>query len=494
MEALSRADELNIYFSDFFRVTKTQLRKYGAFNISLLADLPLFVDPFLLFNSRKPKYRALHDQIIKYLRFLKDKSAGGDLPPGLLDAWYRFPEIQQNWLGFSGKGNRGHGLGGEFAQALHSNLGKIFGTFGTERITKGSHLEKLCLIREGVGRDNISDFTNNLILAFLLEYTESFATRFIDPDLRRRCTVRKVRFNYETESWEGGSYNLPFYINDYVLLTPKDILTKSDTWINKTDLVDDFETIPYAIPDPALRAEIDNYFRKVLPRKPTRLDEREAAFRTIQHFPVVIDFYIKHKEDTGDRAVSISSERVRFSERLYLDQFRNIAALLGQTTGFYTISGDTYDEALQRALFFKDVIENKGGHRFFYVDGEPLEREEDLHILYRMTWFATTSDVTREANDGRGPVDFKISKSSKDKTLVEFKLAKNSHLERNLERQTEVYEKASDAPRSIKVIVYFSAGEKKRLEAILKKLKLDGREDIVIVDARKDNKPSGSKA
>jgi len=258
--------------------------------------------------------------------------------------------------------------------------------------------------------------------------------------------------------------------------------------------VDDFETIPYAIPDAALRAEIDNYFRKVVPRKPTRLDEREAAFRTIQHFPVVIDFYIKHKEDTGDRAVSISSERVRFSEQLYLDQFRNIAALLNQTTGFYTISGDTYDEALQRALFFKDVIENKGGHRFFYVDGEPLEREEDLHILYRMTWFATTSDVTREANDGRGPVDFKISKSSKDKTLVEFKLAKNSRLERNLERQTEVYEKASDAPRSIKVIVYFSAGEKKRLEAILKKLKLDGREDIVIVDARKDNKPSGSKA
>jgi hypothetical protein len=36
----------------------------------LLADLPLFVDPFLLFNSRKPKYRALHDPIIKYLRFL----------------------------------------------------------------------------------------------------------------------------------------------------------------------------------------------------------------------------------------------------------------------------------------------------------------------------------------------------------------------------------------------------------------------------------------
>lgn len=491
---INKANELNIYFSDVFGVTKSQLKKYGAFNISLLADLPLFVDPFLLFNSKKPKYRALHDRMIQYLRFLKEKSSDQNLPRGLLDAWYRFPEVQQNWLGFSGKGNRGHGLGFGFAQALHSNLGKIFGSFGAEKVTRGSHLEKLCLIRDGVGRDNISDFTNNLILAFLLEYTQGFAARFIAPELRRSCTVSRVHFNYETESWEMGSFDLPFYINDYVLLTPKEILTRDDTWINKTDLVDDFTSIPLAIPNEALRAQVDNYFRMILPHKPTRPEEREAAFRTIQQFPQLIDFYIKQKEDTGERAASISSEHVHLSERLYLDQFQGLALLLREKTGFYSNPGKTYQEALGRVKFFKDVIENKGGHRFFYLDGSPVEREEDLHILYRMTWFATTSDVTREANDGRGPVDFKISKGSRDKTLVEFKLAKNSHLERNLERQTKIYEEASDAPRSIRVIVYFTESQKEHVEAILKKLNLLGREDVVLVDARKDNKPSGSKA
>jgi hypothetical protein len=493
---MNEAGGLNIYFSDFFGVTKSQLKKYGAFNISLLADLPLFVDPFLLFNSKKPKYRALHDRIIEYLRFLKEKSSDQSLQRGLLGAWYMFPEIKQNWLGFSGKGNRGHGLGTGFAQALHSNLGKIFGSFGAEKVTKGSHLEKLCLIRAGVGRDNISDFTNNLILAFLLEYTQGFATRFIAPELRRRCTVRRVHFNFETESWEEGSFDLPFNINhnDYVLLTPRELLTRDDTWINKTDLVDDFASIPLAISNEALRAQIDNYFRMMLPREPTRSEEREAAFRTIQQFPQLIDFYIRQKEDTGERAVSISSERLHLSERLYLDQFQGLALLLQEETGFYSNPGKTYREALGRVAFFKDVIENKGGHRFFYIDGSPVEREEDLHILYRMTWYATTSDVTREANDGRGPVDFKISKGSRDKTLVEFKLAKNSHLERNLERQTKVYEKASDAPRSIRVIVYFTEHEREHVEAILKKLNLLGRDDVVLVDARNDNKPSGSKA
>ena len=112
----------------------------------------------------------------------------------------------------------------------------------------------------------------------------------------------------------------------------------------------------------------------------------------------------------------------------------------------------------------------------------------------RRRGYATESDVTREANDGRGPLDFKVSRGSKDKTLVEFKLAKNSQLEKNLKHQAEIYQKASDADRAIKVIIYFTAREKKRLEGILKKLKLDGHKDVVLIDARKDNKPSGSKA
>src|SRR5438309_181450 len=102
---------MRVYFSDFFEVSPKTIEKYGAFNISLLSDLPLFIDPFLLFNSKKTHYRQLHDEIIGYLRFLKDKSATQNLDPGLLRAWYRFPEVKQNWFGFTASGNRGSGLG-----------------------------------------------------------------------------------------------------------------------------------------------------------------------------------------------------------------------------------------------------------------------------------------------------------------------------------------------------------------------------------------------
>jgi hypothetical protein len=284
--------------------------------------------------------------------------------------------------------------------------------------------------------------------------------------------VQKVRFNYDTETWESGTFDLPSFDGDYVLLTPREILTRDETWINKGDLVKDFDSIPTAIPNAALRAQISNYFRKILPKEPTREDKRGAVSQTVLQFPELIDYYIKYKEDHGSEAESISNKKVRVSHQLYLEQFKTLVDLLRRTTGFYAVGGISHAEAKERVLFFKDVIENKGGHRIFYVQGKPIEREEDVHILYRMTWFASESDVTREANDGRGPVDFKVSKGARDKALVEFKLAKNSQLERNLKNQAEVYQKASDAERTIKVIVYFSASEKARVDRILKKLNI----------------------
>jgi hypothetical protein len=488
------AQQLNLLFSDFFGVPQRTVERYGAFDISLIADLPLFVDPFLLFNSKKRKYRQLHGQMIDYLRFLRDKSANDEVDPGLIRAWYVFPEVRQNWLGFTLTGNRGRGLGQEFARSLNANLGRLFRSFGNEKITKGSHIEKLCLIRDGVGRDTISDFTNNLILGFLLEFTQDFARRHIDRSLRKTVTVNKVRFNYETESWEPGSFDLPYCRGDYVLLTPKDLLTKDDTWINKSDLIHDFDSIPDAIPNAELRAQVNNYFRKLLPKRPNKEDVRKAKASTLIEFPQLIDYFIKYKEDNGEQAENLASVKVSFSRSLYLQQFTQLPKLLALTTQFYEVPGVTYAEAYKRVLFFKDVIENKGGHRIFYVQGKPIEREEDLHILYRMTWFASVSDVTREANDGREPVDFKVSMGSKDKTLVEFKLASNSQLKRNLKNQASVYQKASDAKRTIKVIVYFTAAEKRRVDGILRELKLIDDSEAVLVDARKDNKPSGSRA
>ncbi len=183
-EVIPATTTVGIYFSEYFNVDRNVIEQYGAFNISLVRDLPLFIDPFLLFNSDNPEYRKLHDDIITYLHFLKDKSTTQTIDSGALKAWYTFKEVEQNWLGFSNIGNRGSGLGTDFAKALNENLVKVFDTPGQKQITQGSHLEKLCLIKDGVGRDNISDFTTNLIKGFLLEYTQTFARQYVSLEQR----------------------------------------------------------------------------------------------------------------------------------------------------------------------------------------------------------------------------------------------------------------------------------------------------------------------
>src|SRR5262249_41160712 len=101
---------MKLYFTDFFEVSRSDLRKHGAFNVSLLADLPLFIDPFLLFNSKKAEYKELHQRIIDYLLFLKKKSNAASLDKGLIKTLYTFREVKQTWLGFSKVGNDGRGL------------------------------------------------------------------------------------------------------------------------------------------------------------------------------------------------------------------------------------------------------------------------------------------------------------------------------------------------------------------------------------------------
>lgn len=494
IDKMDKQDQPKILFSDYFEVDTQILASYGAYNISLVADLPLFIDPFLLFNSKKEEYQKLHEEMITYLRFLKKKSLSEDISDGLLLSLYRFKEVEQNWFGFTREGNKGSALGTEFARALNENFHRVFPNYGEEEVTQSPHLEKLCLIKEGVGKDNISDFTTNLIKEFLLNYTQTFARSSLKPEFCNHFRVPKVKFNYDTESWMEEEYYLPEFRGNYVILTPKDMLTKDDTWINRDDLTKDFYKIPSSIPNEELRAKINNYLRKVLPDNPTHKEERAAANKAIREFPELLDYFIRLKEENGEKAVDISSQKVKYSEDIFLHSSKSLAFLLSKTPFYSLFKTNSYKEVLDRAKFLKQVIENNDGYKIFYRHGKCISREDDLKILFRLIWYRSPYEVDTEVNNGRGPVDTKVSLGSLDKSLVEFKLGSNSQLKKNLENQVQVYENANNTNKSVKIIVYFSAKQYKRVISILKELKLDKAENIVLIDARNDNKPSASKA
>jgi hypothetical protein len=306
--------------------------------------------------------------------------------------------------------------------------------------------------------------------------------------------VTKVSFNYATETWESGEYFLPALDRDFVLLTPVDMLTRDETWISSADMLNQFWALPEAMPNEVLRAQINNYFRTQLGQKPSAKEIRAAKQTTIVKFPELIDRYIAIKEEHGDQAESVSAHRVAETRQLLVNQVQLLLADLEAKTDFYKRPHSSYEEALARVELFKSYIEGQGGYKLINRDGQSMSREEDVQLFFGLAWFGSELDFNREVNNGRGPVDFKASFGSRDTALIEFKLASNRSLKRNLSKQVAIYEKANRGSKSIKVIICYTEADQGRVKQILEELSLTTEPSVVVIDARNDNKPSASAA
>lgn len=272
------------------------------------------------------------------------------------------------------------------------------------------------------------------------------------------------------------------------------MLTRDDTFINRNDMIRNIQEISFSIPDDALRFQLNHYFTEILEKgkKLSRAEKTQYAEIFIRQHPELIDYYLKYKEDHQEQATSVSTENVRDVQFMFNTQIEQLIALLRNTTTFYQISPDAHEEAKKRVLFLKHVIEDQDGYKLFYQhDGTPIKRESDLQVIYRLVWYGTELDVNREVNNGRGPVDYKISFGKKNSTLVEFKLASNSKLKQNLAKQVDIYKAASETQRAIKVILFFTDSEHDKLHRTLNDLELSGNSDIILIDAR-SNKESAS--
>lgn len=150
---------------------------------------------------------------------------------------------------------------------------------------------------------------------------------------------------------------------------------------------------------------------------------------------------------------------------------------------------DSYKESLQRINDFKRHLEyNDVG---ILID--PHRKELCLQKLFKLMWRKTSFDFNAEVNNGRGPLDFKVSKGNVDKTIIEFKLASNTKLEQNLQSQVDIYKQANDTNKYIVVLFYFNEKEKRTINTTLEKLHLSNLENIIIIDSTRQ-KPSASNA
>ncbi len=316
-------------------------------------------------------------------------------------------------------------------------------------------------------------------------------------------TIKRAEFDHTNQVWKPRVYTLPKYKGDYVLLTPKDLLTKNDTWINKSDFIKDFEEIPIAMSNDALREQLSRYFnQKLKEHEKTRLNKKtkkaegyqtqetrgKAVIETVRKFPQTIDVYIKIKEDKGDQAKVLSEGYVSETEIFFENQFSNFA----QSVDTNKKKPTSYQEAYDRALYFKECVELHDNYKNLY-DGDKPANEDWIQRMFWFVWYGSESDINREPANGLGEPDFIASQGRKDKTIVEFKLASSSSLEKNILKQLEKYKEVNKTDKGIWVIVFFTFEEHQKVLDILKKHKLENDKNYILVDARKDNKITASK-
>lgn len=227
----------------------------------------------------------------------------------------------------------------------------------------------------------------------------------------------------------------------------------------------------------------------------------QINFSKITDNPEIVQYYNKIIVDSGYRIeTKILFNSFSNDELKYIDLIKKWLDI--QTKYFKDIKGlvnldiqsksdkykDSYREALARIDYYKSFIENKDGYKLSWYDAGV--RESDAQITFKAVWYNTGFDVNREVGNGRGFVDYTISKGADDKTLVEFKLASNSKLKNNLKNQLSVYSKANDTKKCITVILFFNDKEYKKVMKILKELKLLNVPNMITIDVRNNKIPA----
>ncbi len=190
-------------------------------------DIPLYVDPFLLWKSPSMQDNALHTVMLASFNQLgrRWQSGARDQANQILVS---LSECEEVGLGHA-KNKKGKRIGAETANEVLS----LFSTIPEIRIGGLHHIEELNLLTDQIGRDRISDLACNLLKSFLIDYTIDQANMFAIP--REEVSLLGV-FDLRTQDLASERVSLPTNPETHapILLVPKRWL-RFVPWINRDE-------------------------------------------------------------------------------------------------------------------------------------------------------------------------------------------------------------------------------------------------------------------
>jgi hypothetical protein len=320
-------------------------------------DVPLYVDPFLLWKSPSLQEQSLHTAVIASF------NAVGQLqktdPADAVDLLNRLSECEETGLGV-GKSRRGRRIG----EAAAKEILRLFRDVPDIERQGIGHIEVLQLYVDRISKDRISDFTCSFLKSFLIDYTMVQAERIGIPV--QAITLDVYRYNRRRIETETVSLPKNPVDGKAILLVPKRWL-RAVPWISFDDY---FSRV--AVPDgqtPQKRPELLTFNRANHGVVSAYVRERERLQSDCLHDPLFTQIPVTSAKRKLAAIKKLPTGKDDNADRKYEDA---VGALLASL--FYPQLDFAAEQArTESGVLIRDLV---------FYNGRSMDFLRDLHTLY----------------------------------------------------------------------------------------------------------------
>ena len=332
-------------------------------------DIPLYVDPFLLWRSPSQMDNGIHASIIdsfNHIGYLAGKGKNKEAIQQLIFA----SECDAVGLG-SSKNRKGRRIGESTANEIISLFEKI----PQLKTTGFSHVEEIQLLVDKVAKDRISDIACNYMSSFLIDYTQQ---NCLDAGIPMELVMNVVVYDVKKHCFKEEDVQLPVnpITYDPIWLVPKRWLRFSP-WISQDDYFSNY------YPENVDRGDFFKDRIKVLMYNRANYDmvkgyieQRERTFKDCKNDPLFMQIPITSAKRKMSTIRNLPTGKTDNADKKYEEHVVQLmASLLYPHLDFAQAQSRTDSGAQIRDLifynnqsipFFKDIHDTYGSKQIVF--------------------------------------------------------------------------------------------------------------------------------
>ena len=332
-------------------------------------DIPLFVDPFLLWKSPSQMDNGIHNTILDSFNYIGHLAQKGEKEEAIRQL-IMASECDAVGLG-SFKTRKGRRIGESTANEIVS----LFEIIPQLKSSGFTHLEEILLLVDKIAKDRISDIACNFMSSFLIDYTHQ---NCIDAGIPMEMVKNISVYDVKSHSFKEEDVELPVNPNTHepIWLVPKRWLRFSP-WISQDEYFSNY------YPEKVDRGDFFKDRIKVLMYNRANFDlvkgyieERERTFKDCKNDPLFMQIPITSAKRKIGGIKALPTGKIDNADKKYEEAVVQLmASLLYPHLDFAQAQSRTESGTQIRDLifynnqslpFFKDIFDTYGSRQIVF--------------------------------------------------------------------------------------------------------------------------------